>query len=70
MQTITKHHIDGAFVESHGREVMDSINGMRDDPQAPWGGFNHSGVGREFGTFGIEAFLEPRAILERPLLRG
>ena len=64
MQTITKHYIDGAFVESHGREVMDSINGMRDDPQAPGGGFKHSGVGREFGTFGIEAFLEPRAILE------
>ena len=41
-----------------------AINGMRDDPQAPWGGFKHSGVGREFGTFGIEAFLESRAILE------
>jgi hypothetical protein len=64
MKTITKHYIDGAFVESHSREVMDSINGMRDDPQAPWGGFKHSGVGREFGTFGIGAFLEPRAILE------
>jgi hypothetical protein len=24
MQTITKHYIDGACVESHGREVMDS----------------------------------------------
>jgi hypothetical protein len=22
-------------------------------------------VGREFGTYGLEAFLEPRAILER-----
>ncbi len=63
MKTITRHYIDGAFVESHGREVMDSINGMRDDPHAPRGGFKHSGVGREFGTFGIEAFL-PRAILE------
>ena len=41
-----------------------AINGMLDDPQAPWGGFKYSGVGREFGTFGIEAFLEPRAILE------
>jgi aldehyde dehydrogenase (NAD+) len=40
------------------------INGMRDDQQAPWGGFKHSGVGREFGTFGIEAFRESRAILE------
>jgi hypothetical protein len=26
MKTITKHYIDGAFVESHGREVLDSIN--------------------------------------------
>jgi aldehyde dehydrogenase (NAD+) len=42
------------------------INGMTDDPQAPWGGFKHSGVGREYGAFGIEAFLEPRAIIEVP----
>jgi aldehyde dehydrogenase (NAD+) len=41
-----------------------AINGMLDDPQAPFGGFKHSGVGREFGTFGIEAFLESRTILE------
>jgi aldehyde dehydrogenase (NAD+) len=40
------------------------INGMVDDPQAPWGGFKHSGVGREYGHYGIEAFLETRAILE------
>jgi aldehyde dehydrogenase (NAD+) len=40
------------------------INGMMDDPQAPWGGFRYSGVGREYGRFGIEAFVEPRAILE------
>jgi aldehyde dehydrogenase (NAD+) len=40
-----------------------SINGMLDDQQAPFGGFKHSGFGREFGTFGIQAFLEPRAIL-------
>ena len=40
------------------------INGMMDDQQAPLGGFKYSGVGREFGTYGIEAFLEPRAILE------
>jgi aldehyde dehydrogenase (NAD+) len=40
------------------------INGMTDDPQAPWGGFKRSGVGREYGAFGIEAFLEPRAIIE------
>src|SRR6267154_883764 len=26
IRTITKHYIDGAFVESHGREIMDIIN--------------------------------------------
>jgi aldehyde dehydrogenase (NAD+) len=41
-----------------------AISGMLDDQQAPFGGFKHSGVGREFGTFGIEAFLEPRAMFE------
>jgi aldehyde dehydrogenase (NAD+) len=40
------------------------INGMTDDPDAPWGGFKFSGVGREYGGYGIEAFVETRAILE------
>ena len=40
------------------------INNMTDDPQAPWGGFKYSGVGREYGQYGVEAFLETRAILE------
>jgi aldehyde dehydrogenase (NAD+) len=40
------------------------INAMTDDPQAPWGGFKYSGIGREYGRYGIEAFLETRAILE------
>jgi len=40
------------------------INNMTDDPDAPWGGFKYSGVGREYGKYGIEAFLEPKAILE------
>jgi aldehyde dehydrogenase (NAD+) len=26
MKTITTHYIDGSFVESHGREVMDIIS--------------------------------------------
>jgi aldehyde dehydrogenase (NAD+) len=40
------------------------INNMTDDPKAPWGGFKYSGVGREYGQYGIGAFLEPKAILE------
>src|SRR5579864_4629912 len=40
------------------------INAMTDDPQAPWGGFKYSGFGREYGQYGMEAYLETRAILE------
>jgi aldehyde dehydrogenase (NAD+) len=52
-------------VASHLRAGRVVINGMTDDPQAPWGGFKYSGVGREYGRYGIDAFLETRAILER-----
>jgi aldehyde dehydrogenase (NAD+) len=51
-------------VASQIRAGRVAINGLLDDQQAPFGGFKHSGIGREFGTFGIGAFLEPRAILE------
>lgn len=39
------------------------INGFKHDPQAPFGGFKQSGIGREFGAYGLEAYLEPKAIL-------
>lgn len=39
------------------------INGLSHDPQAPFGGFKQSGIGREYGVFGLEAYLEPKAIL-------
>ena len=29
IKTITKHYIDGTFVDSHGREVMDIVNPTR-----------------------------------------
>jgi acyl-CoA reductase-like NAD-dependent aldehyde dehydrogenase len=38
------------------------INGAPFNPQAPFGGFKRSGVGRENGRFGIEEFLEPRSL--------
>ncbi|HTF31483.1 MAG TPA: aldehyde dehydrogenase family protein [Flavitalea sp.] len=41
-----------------------AINGFVDEPRAPFGGFKQSGVGREFGKYGLEAFLEPKAIFE------
>lgn len=39
------------------------INGAPHEPLAPFGGFKQSGIGREFGAFGLEAFLEPKAVL-------
>ena len=63
-------YVSGADIErarrvaSRIRAGRVAINGLLDDPLAPFGGFKHSGVGREFGAYGIEAFLEPRAILE------
>ena len=40
-----------------------NINGFAHDPQTPFGGFKQSGIGREFGIYGLEAYLEPKAIL-------
>ncbi|NWB48622.1 aldehyde dehydrogenase family protein [Pseudomonas gingeri] len=39
------------------------INTLAHEPAAPFGGFKQSGIGREYGTFGLEAFLEPKSIL-------
>jgi len=39
------------------------INKFTHDPQAPFGGFKQSGIGREFGVYGLEAYLEPKTIL-------
>jgi hypothetical protein len=39
------------------------INGASHDPAAPFGGFKQSGIGREYGVFGLQAYLEPKAIL-------
>lgn len=40
------------------------INTLQHDPYAPFGGFKQSGIGREGGIYGLEAQLEPKAILE------
>jgi aldehyde dehydrogenase (NAD+) len=42
------------------------INGAPHDPLAPFGGYKQSGVGREYGVFGLEAYLEAKAILGAP----
>jgi aldehyde dehydrogenase (NAD+) len=39
------------------------INELSHDPMAPFGGFKQSGIGREMGVYGLEAYLEPKTIL-------
>jgi acyl-CoA reductase-like NAD-dependent aldehyde dehydrogenase len=39
------------------------INGGKFNPLAPFGGYKQSGNGREYGHFGIEEFLEVKALL-------
>lgn len=39
------------------------INGVHDDQIAPFGGFKQSGIGREFGPYGLDSYLEPKVIL-------
>ncbi|MEW6640977.1 MAG: aldehyde dehydrogenase family protein [Pseudomonadota bacterium] len=39
------------------------INGAAHEPLAPFGGMKQSGLGRENGSFGLEAYLEPKTVL-------
>jgi aldehyde dehydrogenase (NAD+) len=62
-------YLHGTDVE-HMRAIADQlesgrvvINGAPHEPLAPFGGFKASGVGREYGVFGLETHLEPRAVL-------
>jgi aldehyde dehydrogenase (NAD+) len=39
------------------------INGAPHDPAVPFGGFKQSGIGREYGVFGLQSYMEPKALL-------
>ncbi len=45
------------------RVGMVHINGAPADPAAPFGGYKHSGNGREWGRAGLEEFTETKAIM-------
>ena len=57
----SKEHADHVAAQIDAGRIC--INGFAHDPLAPFGGFKQSGVGREYGVFGLEAYLEPKAIL-------
>ena len=38
------------------------VNGGAFNPNAPFGGFKHSGYGREYGPLGFEEFLEVKSM--------
>ncbi|MGO4278623.1 aldehyde dehydrogenase (NAD+) [Cupriavidus sp. OV038] len=43
------------------------VNTLAHDPAAPFGGLKQSGIGREYGVYGLEAFLETKAVLNVPV---
>ena len=45
------------------RAGMVTINMASADPAAPFGGYRQSGNGREWGRFGIEEYLEVKAVM-------
>ncbi len=45
------------------RAGMVTVNLAPADPKAPFGGYRQSGNGREWGRFGIEEYLETKAVL-------
>jgi aldehyde dehydrogenase (NAD+) len=38
------------------------VNGGKYNPLAPFGGYKRSGIGREMGLYGLEEYLQVKAI--------
>ena len=45
------------------RAGMIHLNGAVADPNAPFGGYRHSGNGREWGLHGLKEFTEIKAVM-------
>lgn len=54
------------YVAEHIRAGQITINNAETDYFAPFGGFKQSGIGREWGDFGIEEYLEVKAVMGLP----
>ena len=65
MRMVERIYIDGAFVTPHGTERFDLFDQARGEVIGQVRlGYKQSGIGREFGVFGLEGYLEPKAILD------
>lgn len=53
---------EGEAIARRIRAGQVDVNGARFNAAAPFGGFGHSGMGREGGVFGLEEFVEPKSI--------
>jgi acyl-CoA reductase-like NAD-dependent aldehyde dehydrogenase len=56
---------DKAHAEAVARRLRTGqveVNGGAFNPNAPFGGYKQSGIGREYGRFGFEEFLEIKSL--------
>ena len=58
----TYYRGEGKRVARKLRSGMVDVNGAGIAVDAPFGGFKHSGIGREAGEHGLEEFLEVKAV--------
>ena len=52
----------GGFVARKMRTGQVDVNGGKYNALAPFGGYKHSGIGREMGVYGLEEYLQIKSI--------
>ncbi len=58
----TKDRAHGRAIANRMRTGMVGINGFAPDLWSPFGGYKESGIGREYGPVGLDAYLEYKSI--------
>jgi aldehyde dehydrogenase (NAD+) len=61
--TIAREEIFGPVLSIIPYADDEEAIAIANDTMVPFGGFKQSGIGREYGSFGLEAFLEPKSLL-------